>query len=121
MRNRLVLVPLVLATIVATGAVWMFGPSSAGAVQPAQEAQVNTPTLEWLGWSHFRITSSDGTVILINPFITGNPDASVTRDDINEADIILTADGHGDELGDTIPITQTSCPSLQRSFRRSRW
>ena len=122
MRNRLVLVSLVLATIVATGAVRMLGPSTAGAVQSAQEAQVGTPTLEWLGWSHFRITSSDGTVILINPFITGNPDASVTLDDINEADIILTADGHGDELGDTIPIAQkTGAMVLPGGFELGSW
>ena len=121
MRNRLILAYLVLVAIVATGAVLMLGPSIAGAVQPAQK-EVEAPTLEWLGWSHFRITSSNGTVILINPFVTGNPDASVTLDDIDEADIILTADGHGDELGDTIPIAQkTGAIVLPGGFELGSW
>ena len=48
-------------------------------------------TLEWLGWSHFRLTSPGGKVILLNPWIEGNPDAVVGMADITRADLILAS------------------------------
>lgn len=82
----------------------------------------STPTLEWLGWSHFRITSGDGKVILINPFITGNPDSWVTVDDITKADVILAADGHRDEQGDTIALAKkTGAKVIGGGFELGSW
>ena len=68
-------------------------------------AQGGTVTLEWFGWSHFRLTSVNGKVILINPFLT-NPDSTVSLDDLSAVDLILPADGHGDEIGQTFEIAQ---------------
>jgi L-ascorbate metabolism protein UlaG (beta-lactamase superfamily) len=74
-------------------------------VSAPASAQDGTPTLEWFGWSHFRLTSVAGKVIFINPFTT-NPDTTVSVDDITKADLILAADAHGDELGSTLAIAQ---------------
>jgi L-ascorbate metabolism protein UlaG (beta-lactamase superfamily) len=68
-------------------------------------AQGGTVTLEWFGWSHFRLTSVNGKVLLINPFLT-NPDSTMSLDDLATADMILPADGHGDEIGQTFEIAQ---------------
>jgi L-ascorbate metabolism protein UlaG (beta-lactamase superfamily) len=68
-------------------------------------AQGDTVTLEWFGWSHFRLTSVAGKIIHINPFTT-NPDTTVSVDDIATVDLILVADGHPDELGQTVAIAQ---------------
>ena len=68
-------------------------------------AQGGTVTLEWFGWSHFRFTSVSGKVILVNPFLT-NPDSTVSLDDLQAVDLILPADGHGDEIGQTFEIAQ---------------
>jgi L-ascorbate metabolism protein UlaG (beta-lactamase superfamily) len=64
-----------------------------------------TVTLEWFGWSHFRLTSVNGKVILLNPFLT-NPDSTMSLDDLSNVDLILPADGHGDEIGQTFEIAQ---------------
>ena len=94
------LVTLALALMLALAATFGFA-------QPAPiQAQENMVTLEWWGWSLFRLTSPDGKVILTNPFITGNPDASVSLDDITKVDLILAADAHNDEVGDTVEIAQ---------------
>jgi L-ascorbate metabolism protein UlaG (beta-lactamase superfamily) len=69
-------------------------------------AQGDGVTLEWFGWSHYRLTSPMGKVIHINPFINGNPDASIGVDDITKVDLVLPSDGHGDETGQTIAIAQ---------------
>lgn len=59
--------------------------------------------MEWFGWSHYRFTSPTGKVVLTNPF-TSNPDSPIKPEDIEEADLIVVADGHGDEVGSTVAI-----------------
>ncbi|CAN7641960.1 metal-dependent hydrolase [Paenibacillus sp. LjRoot153] len=41
--------------------------------------------------------------LIIDPFLTGNPQATVKADDI-KADYILVTHGHGDHVGDTLSI-----------------
>src|SRR3990170_8741402 len=94
-----------------------------GCTGQAPAAQGNPGTLEWLGWSHFRITSGEGKVILINPFITGNNDSIVKLEDITRADVILVADGHGDEgANDAIPLAQkTGAKVIGGGFELGSW
>jgi len=66
-------------------------------------AQDGAVTLEWFGWSHFRLTSPNGKVILLNPFLT-NPDSTMSLDDLSKVDLILPADGHPDETGQSAEI-----------------
>jgi L-ascorbate metabolism protein UlaG (beta-lactamase superfamily) len=47
----------------------------------------------------------DGTTVLVDPFLTGNPKASATADEV-AADAILLTHGHGDHLGDTVAIAR---------------
>ena len=63
-------------------------------------AQSGDVTLEWFGWSAFRLTSPTGKVVILNPFLT-NPDSTMSLDDLSKVDLILPADGHGDETGQT--------------------
>lgn len=43
--------------------------------------------------------------LIIDPFLTGNPQATVKAEDI-KADYILVTHGHGDHVGDTLSIAQ---------------
>ncbi len=90
----------------------------AGSVAQAQTAPVK---MEWLGWSFFRFTSPTGKVILTNPFITGNPDAGVKLEDITKADLILVADGHRDEIGDTVAIAKKTGAKTVSPFELGAW
>lgn len=64
--------------------------------------------LKWLGHSCFEV-QSEGTSILIDPFISENPVAKVSADDLNP-DIIAVTHGHRDHFGDTVSIAQrTGC------------
>jgi len=67
---------------------------------PAQSGPVK---MEWLSWSIFRFTSPGGKVVLTNPFVM-NPDSPVKVADLQKVDVILVADGHGDEVGSTDEI-----------------
>jgi len=57
----------------------------------------------WLGHSAFLLEGSKR--VLIDPFITGNPMAPVSAEDI-KADVILVTHGHGDHLGDAVEIAK---------------
>lgn len=88
---------------------------------PAASAQGSMVQVEWLGWSFFRFTSPNGKVILTNPYITGNADAAASVDDVTRADLILVADGHGDEVGDTLAIAQRTGALVHGPSRVVRW
>jgi L-ascorbate metabolism protein UlaG (beta-lactamase superfamily) len=60
--------------------------------------------IQFLGHAAFRL--SDGQVnLLIDPFLTGNPNAAASADEV-EADVILVTHGHGDHVGDTVAIAK---------------
>ncbi len=61
-------------------------------------------TIRYLGHSAFAL-EADGTTVLIDPFLTGNPKAAASADDV-AADAILVTHGHGDHVGDTVAIAK---------------
>src|SRR4051812_35809302 len=60
--------------------------------------------IRWLGHSAFAL-EHDGRTVLIDPFLTGNPKASATAEEV-QADAILLTHGHVDHLGDTVAIAK---------------
>jgi L-ascorbate metabolism protein UlaG (beta-lactamase superfamily) len=60
--------------------------------------------IRFLGHAAFAL-ENDGKTILIDPFLTGNPKAAVTADEV-AADAILLTHGHGDHIGDTVAIAK---------------
>ena len=65
-----------------------------------------TADIRWLGHSCFEITAG-GATVLVDPFLTGNPKAAASADDMSP-DVILLTHGHGDHLGDTVDIAKRS-------------
>ena len=61
-----------------------------------------TMTHTWLGHATQMLEVS-GTKLLIDPFFSGNPAATITADKA-QADYILISHGHGDHVGDTVAI-----------------
>lgn len=65
--------------------------------------------LLWYGQAAFRITTSDGKVIVIDPFITKNPKTPEALKDlakVGKVDLILVTHGHGDHVGDTVELAR---------------
>ena len=60
--------------------------------------------IRFLGHACFELTEGD-TRVLIDPFLTGNPKAAVSADDVNPTHIFLTH-GHQDHWGDVVDIAK---------------
>jgi L-ascorbate metabolism protein UlaG (beta-lactamase superfamily) len=60
--------------------------------------------IRFLGQACFEF-KADGATVLTDPFLTGNPLAAASADEV-EADVILLSHGHGDHLGDTVAIAK---------------
>lgn len=65
--------------------------------------------LKYFSHSAFQITTESGKVILIDPFLDGNPTSPVKSDDV-EADYIILTHGHGDHIGDAFNIAKRTNP-----------
>jgi hypothetical protein len=111
MRVRVRVVAPVAVALVALGVIG----SLVGIASPAGTDRQGEParaaaskravTLRWLGWSHFRLTSASGKVILLNPWAT-NPDSPVKPEQVTRADLIYAPNGHLDEIGETVDIAR---------------
>ena len=67
----------------------------------------------------FGITVGD-THLLIDPFLSGNPLADVSADEV-EADYILVSHGHGDHVGDTVEIAKRTGAMTISNFEIKGW
>jgi len=66
--------------------------------------------LRYFSHSCILITLDNGTRLLIDPFLDGNPTSPAAAADV-EADYILLTHGHGDHFGDTLSIAKR-CDAL---------
>ena len=70
---------------------------------PALQAQVNKAELLWLGQATFKLTTSSGKVIVIDPWLRANPTtpaAYKNLEALGKVDLILVTHGHLDHIAD---------------------
>lgn len=70
--------------------------------------------LTFLGHAACLVESGDHTVA-IDPFLTGNPSASCSADDLSPTHIALTH-GHDDHIGDTVAIAKRTGATVYGAF-----
>jgi len=76
-------------------------------------------SLIWYGHSAF-LVKIDKYRLLIDPYLSGNPQSPVKPDQI-EADYILVSHGHADHLGDTVDIALRTGATVISNSEICRW
>ncbi|MDO4575102.1 MAG: metal-dependent hydrolase [Planctomycetia bacterium] len=75
--------------------------------------------LQFLGHNAW-LLSVDEYRILVDPFLTGNPRAAISADDV-QADCILVTHGHGDHLGDTVALSKRTKATVVAMVKTASW
>jgi L-ascorbate metabolism protein UlaG (beta-lactamase superfamily) len=78
-----------------------------------------TTSLTWLGHAAL-LVETGGYRLLVDPFLTGNPAASMAAADA-PADYILISHGHGDHVGDTVSIAQRTGATVIGNAEIAGW
>ncbi len=60
--------------------------------------------VRWLGHAFFQIISTSGKVIVIDPWIEGNPSCPVTTQDLDRVDIVAVTHNHFDHVGQAVEL-----------------
>lgn len=60
----------------------------------------------YLGHASFRFESSTGTVIYFDPWLDGNPTASLRVDEVDAADLVVASHGHNDHVADAFRLCE---------------
>jgi L-ascorbate metabolism protein UlaG (beta-lactamase superfamily) len=66
--------------------------------------------ITWLGHSALKLEGS--RTVFIDPFLSGNPKATLRPQDIVRADIVVVSHDHGDHLGDSFAICRQTGATL---------
>ncbi len=75
--------------------------------------------LTWFGHAAIGI-EVDQTHLLIDPFLSENPVASIAPEDV-QADYILISHGHGDHIGDAVEIARRTNALVISNFEIASW
>jgi L-ascorbate metabolism protein UlaG (beta-lactamase superfamily) len=66
--------------------------------------------ITWIGHSALKLEGSK--TVFIDPFLSGNPVASMSLGNVSQADVVVVTHDHGDHLGDTHAICKKTGATL---------
>ena len=78
-----------------------------------------TLKLTWFGHAALGLEIG-GYKILVDPYFTGNPSATLTAEEA-QADYILLSHGHGDHTGDTVEIARRTGATVVCNAEIAKW
>jgi L-ascorbate metabolism protein UlaG (beta-lactamase superfamily) len=77
--------------------------------------------LTWLGHATFRIETPGGKMVLVDPWVMGNPKCPDSEKKIKKVDVMLCTHGHFDHIGDALEIAKQHNPTVVGIFELCGW
>src|SRR2546425_3778622 len=77
-------------------------------------------TLTFHGHACFTL-EADARRVIIDPFLTGNPATDIPLARLPRIDAVLLSHGHGDHLGDAVPIAQRDGATIVATAELARF
>lgn len=78
-------------------------------------------TLTWLGHATFKITTPSGKVILVDPWVSGNPSCPEEHKKLGRVDTMLITHGHFDHIADAMGLAKQFKPQVVGIFETCAW
>ncbi len=76
--------------------------------------------ITWLGHGTYQFRLETGEVILIDPWIDGNPSYPAAHQ-IDRVDIILVTHAHFDHIGSVLPLAEKFSPQIVAIYETATW
>jgi L-ascorbate metabolism protein UlaG (beta-lactamase superfamily) len=79
--------------------------------------------MTWLGHATWILETPGGKRVLFDPFISDNPACpeEYKQNGIGEIDVILVTHGHGDHVGDLVPLARRTGATVVAIFDLTSW
>ncbi len=77
--------------------------------------------ITYLGHSTFTVTTSTGKVLLIDPWVMGNPACPEPLKKLSRVDVMLITHGHSDHVGDLLAIARAHKPQIVAIYETCLW
>jgi len=76
--------------------------------------------ITWLGHGTFQLRLDSGEVIVLDPWVEGNP-AFPKDHSFSRIDVMLITHGHFDHIGDAVSLAKKFSPTVVSNFEISLW
>jgi len=77
--------------------------------------------LTWLGHATFRIETPDGKILIVDPWVMGNPMCPEKEKSVKHVDVMLCTHGHFDHIGDAVEIAKQHNPIVIAIPELAHW
>jgi L-ascorbate metabolism protein UlaG (beta-lactamase superfamily) len=77
--------------------------------------------ITWLGHATFKFETTDGNVVVVDPWISGNPATPESEKDQREIDLMLITHGHFDHIADAVDLGKKLEPQTFAIPETSHW
>lgn len=75
----------------------------------------------WLGHGTFRFTTSEGKVVLVDPWVANNPGCPDEHKELDRLDLVLITHAHFDHIGDAVELGKKHEPQTFAIFETATW
>src|SRR6266404_4838792 len=77
--------------------------------------------LTWLGHATFKIETPAGHIVIIDPWVSGNPSTPADMKKFDSVDALLCTHGHFDHIGDAVELAKQHDPIVVGIFELCMW